>query len=253
MRLSHFGTGLDTAEAQFEVSVLMGNLLGFDAWMVPHCLVPFVVAFMYDSLTLGVVGAYLYESLVVILHIIEYGIDADAERFYPYAGAISALIQDPLLGFSGALLGVICASRYGPVMWRPPALWGGFCLVILGVSAILSEVLWEPPPSAGLFAFIVIPLYVAPLWRRQPRDGARSLYEITAVLLWGTALINTGCLVAYAFYKGIPGKPSTGPIDLLSIGASVEEVGLGQAMLQTPLLWVFVFFLPAWRLLIATV
>ena len=50
------------------------------------------------------------------------------ERFYPYAGAVSALLQDPLLGLAGALLGVLCASRYGPVLRRPPVLWGLLCL-----------------------------------------------------------------------------------------------------------------------------
>ena len=255
MRLSRFDGGLDAAEAQFDASVLAGNLLGFDAWAVPHCLVPFAVAFLYDSLAAGLLGAYLYESLVVLLHVVEYSLDRDADRFYPYAGAVSALIQDPLLGLAGALLGVLCASRYGPVLQRPPALWGLLCLGLLGASAVLSEVLWEPPPSAGLFAFAVVPLYLAPLWWRK---GGRDLWETAAVLLWGTALLNLGCLAAYAFSREMPGSPpganaSSSVGELRALGASVEEIGVGEAMLQTPLLWVAALALPAWRLLAALV
>lgn len=258
MRLSRFDGGLDVAEAQFDASVLAGNLLGFDAWAVPHCLVPFAVAFLYDSLAAGLLGAYLYESLVVLLHVVEYSLDSDtaADRFYPYAGAVSALIQDPLLGLVGALLGVLCASRYGPVLQRPPAPWGLLCLGLLGASAVLSEVLWEPPPSAGLFAFAVVPLYLAPLWWRGRRD---HLWETAAVLLWGTALLNLGCLAAYALSREMPGAPPPGAnasssvAELRALGASVEEIGIGEAMLQTPMLWVVALALPAWRLLTALV
>lgn len=257
MRLSHFGGGLDAAEAQFDASVLAGNLLGFDAWAVPHCLAPFAVAFLYDSLAAGLLGAYLYESLVVLLHVVEYNLDRDAERFYPYAGSISALIQDPLLGLMGALLGVLCASRYGPVLRRPPIPWGLLCLALLGASAVLSEVLWEPPPSAGLTAFVLVPLYVAPLWWREGTPP-QELWETTAVLLWGATLLNGGCLVAYFFSLELPGGippvgNSSSVRDLRALGASVEEMGVGEAMLQTPLLWIVALTLPFWRLLVAAV
>ena len=228
MRLSRFDGGLEAVEVQFDPSVLAGNLLGFDAWAVPHCLVPFAVAFLHDSLAAGLLGAYLYESLVVLLHVVEVGLDRGAEeRFYPYAGAVSALLQDPLLGLAGALLGVLCASRYGPVLRRPPVLWGLLCLALLGASAVLSEVLWEPPPSAGLFGFAVVPLYLAPLWWCGDDDDARDRWETAAVLLWGTALLNVGCLVAYGWWRALPpaaavgGNDSSIVADLRGLGATV--------------------------------
>ena len=257
MRLSRFDGGLEAGAIQFDPSVLAGNLIGFDAWAVPHCLVPFAISFLYDSLTAGLLGAYIYESLVVLLHIAEYSFNRDATRFYPYAGAISALIQDPFLGLMGALLGILCASRYGPVTQRPPVLWGLLCLAVLGASAVLSEVLWEPPPSAGLFAILVVPLYVAPLLRRH---WNKDIFEMIAVLSWGSILLNIGCLIAYTFSRELSSRSTTTNDTMTStaygikaIGGSVEDVPFMNAILQTPMLWILILVFPAWKFLIANV
>lgn len=252
MRLSRFEGGLDGTAAEFDTSVLVGNLLGFDAWSVPHCFVPFAIAFLYDSIMAGILGAYMYESAVVLLHITEYSLDEGGRgRFYPYAGAVSALIQDPLLGVLGSILGVLCATRYGPVIGKPPMAWGIFCLALFGASAVLSEVLWDPPPSAGLFAIVIVPLYLAPMWRKC---GEVALREVGGVLMWGAVVLNAACLFAYVSSVLLPGRQGTHSdghmvYEIMAMGGSVQEIGTMGALLQTPSIWGAVLALPAWKFL----
>ena len=237
MRLAHLSAGPNhNALAEFDASVLAGNVFLHDAWMFVHVFSPFCVSFLY-SFEPALILIYVYESVIVLLHVFEHSLRRENESwFYPYAGVISALVQDPLQGGFGAILGSLCAQTYGKMTRQPPFIWGIFALICLAVCAVLAEIFWEPSPTTG--AFILFPLFV--YFSIVPGGIFNRHFR---VMLLVSIYINICCLLT--FVAGMLVKKKEGgipPSNLVGIGAQLEELTWPEALSQCGILYVLLLY-----------
>jgi len=71
----------------------------YDGWVVIHTFAPYAIAMAWQSRMAGLLAAYLYETLTLVLF---FGFGYNIG----YTGAMEGLVQDPVL----ALIGVVLAS-----------------------------------------------------------------------------------------------------------------------------------------------
>ena len=190
--------------AGFKDIHLYGNFLIHDPWFFPHTYVPFCIAFLSGSIRNAMIAAYTYESLIVIMHIIEqthFRNDGYSTRgyVYPYAGPISSLIQDPIQALLGGLLGKFMFLRY-TTLRQSVSYFNLIVFVLLtALTAILSEYIWEPPISTGLFTIpILLLVYVYPELKNNAYH--QSTYCRMAILVLINLLINLCCLCTFTIF-----------------------------------------------------
>jgi len=81
------------------VQYLWSVFSGYDGWLVVHAFTPYAIALAMQSRMCGLLAAYLYETLTIVLFF-TFGYDIG------YAGVLESLVQDPTL----AIVGVALAS-----------------------------------------------------------------------------------------------------------------------------------------------